>query len=664
MKPVLALDCGAATLKVALFEPQPNGALVLSKYELFPLGQRGLEEADRTGLLKEVLQDLLDREEMRVKGVDAHVCTPSYQCFTKFLTAPGVDGKKVGQIITYEAQQNVPFPLDEVEWGYQVMGTTEDGDLDVMLMALKLDVIEGLSTVCTDIGVKLSIVDGAPAALRNAFMHNYGELEGCTMLLDIGAKTSNVIFLEDGNFFSRSINFGANSITQEFAREANLDFEQAEEYKKNYGYVHLTNIAEPEDAYQAILVRAARQVMTRLHQQLEQTRQYYVTQRKGQTPLRMFLAGAGCSMIYTAEFFIEKFGLEVTFFNPFRNIEVGPEIDSADLAKKAHAMGELAGLGLRATSVGLTEFNLLPQRDKISRQIEKRTPYAIAVVFCAGLLPFVNYAFFNKQKAEQEKASETLTQKLESYSSTVKGMQDSNNVLENRRTSAVQMEELLRTRFIWIDLSKALQNVFTEVTGKGVFIVTKPNQLLAATNTAAQVQANLAAEGTPPGGLTNAITEIWIESLTTTPPATVGGAGGMDGGGMGGMGGMGGFQAGPGASGFQSGPGSGEGMAGPGGSSSGGSAAASSETAEDVEYLYLELKAKNILPREREDLNKEFAELLASRFRANPLFSDSEEETKITSNIPPGKPEDRWFSFKMQVKLVTPIQMQPPDDGY
>ena len=105
-------------------------------------------------------------------------------------------------------------------------------------------------------------------------------------------------------------------------------------------------------------------------------------------------------------------------------------------------------------------------------------------------------------------------------------------------------------------------------------------------------------------------------------------------------------------------------MAAPGSSSSGGSAAASSETAENVEYLYLELKAKNILPREREDLNKEFAELLASRFRANPLFSDSEEETKITSNIPPGKPEDRWFSFKMQVKLVTPIQMQPPDDGY
>ena len=112
---------------------------------------------------------MFDRNEIRAKGLDANVCTPSYQSFTKFLNTPALDGSKVGKIIEYEAQQNVPFPLDEVEWGYQIMGTTEDGDLDVMLMALKLDVIDSLSTVCTDLGLKLSIVDGSSAALRNAF---------------------------------------------------------------------------------------------------------------------------------------------------------------------------------------------------------------------------------------------------------------------------------------------------------------------------------------------------------------------------------------------------------------------------------------------------------------------------------------------------------------
>ena len=94
MKPFLAIDYGAANLKVALFEPQPNGALVLLRYELAALGQRGLEEVERTGLLKEVLKDVLDGKEFRVKGLEAYICTPSYQTFSKFLSAPAVDGER------------------------------------------------------------------------------------------------------------------------------------------------------------------------------------------------------------------------------------------------------------------------------------------------------------------------------------------------------------------------------------------------------------------------------------------------------------------------------------------------------------------------------------------------------------------------------------------
>ena len=110
--------------------------------------------------------------------LEANVCAPSYQCFTKFLRTPAVEGSKVGQIVQYEAASQVPFPLDEVEWGFEVMGTADTGELDVMLMALREEVIESLSTVCNDLGIRLSVVDGSPAALRNAFMQNYAEVEG------------------------------------------------------------------------------------------------------------------------------------------------------------------------------------------------------------------------------------------------------------------------------------------------------------------------------------------------------------------------------------------------------------------------------------------------------------------------------------------------------
>src|SRR5438045_2313047 len=79
--------------------------------------------------------------------------------------------------------------------------------------------------------LKLEVADVSPAALCNAFRYNYGDLEDCTMLLDIGAKTSNLLFFEKGKVFSRSINLGANAITQDFMQEAKLKFDNAEKIK-------------------------------------------------------------------------------------------------------------------------------------------------------------------------------------------------------------------------------------------------------------------------------------------------------------------------------------------------------------------------------------------------------------------------------------------------
>jgi hypothetical protein len=454
-------------------------------------------------------------------------------------------------------------------------------------------------------------------------MHNYGELEGCSMLVDIGAKTTNVIFVEGGNFFVRSINFGANSITQEFARESGLDWQQAEEYKQQYGYVHLTNTEEPADPYQAIAVRTARQVMTRLHQQIDQTKQYYVTQRKGQQPVRLFLAGMGSSMTYTAEFFMEKFNLPVEFFNPFRNIELGPEVDRNALVGVAHAMGELAGLGLRTTSVGLTDFNLLPRREKISRQIEKRSPYVVATLFCVGLIFFVYGAQYKSVTGKQEQAVKDLEAKLAEHSQTANSMVKAKNDLDSSKQETEKVERLLRTRYIWINITRAVQDVLAEITPE-IYILSGPDQLELMDKTLDEILTEF-----QPRSVTNAVTAVWLESLTTTVP----GEAAVD-------------------VLIASGSGGEEGEEGEEGEMAPGMSGSSSE------YIFLTLTAKNILPRERETLNSQFALLLAKRFRASPVFEDSEEATKVIGSVPPGASTDRWFKLKLQLKLVHPIQME------
>src|SRR5512133_233303 len=359
-KSFLAVDFGAGTLKLAEFEVNEAGALKLKHYALKTLGPEGAQEATREATVQKALQELVTASGTKAKAVN--VCAPGFHVFSKFVKLPPVDTSKVTQIIQYEAQQNVPFPLEEVVWDYQILGTTPNGELEVLLVAIKSDVVEGLFRTAEATGLRLQLVDVSPAALCNAFRFNYGGLEGCTMLLDIGAKTSNLLFFEKGKVYSRGINIGANSITQEFAAEAKLRFNDAEKIKMAEGFVSLGGAyEEPENPHQAAISKIARQVMTRLHIQVNQTIQFYRGQQGGSAPQRLFLAGGASAMPYTSQFFAEKLNISVDYFNPFRNVQIDPSIDLEDLAKVAHHFGEIVGLGLRNVAQCPVELNLVPK---------------------------------------------------------------------------------------------------------------------------------------------------------------------------------------------------------------------------------------------------------------------------------------------------------------
>ena len=127
------------------------------------------------------------------------------------------------------------------------------------------------------------------------------------MVLDIGAKTTHVLFFEGEKFFFRTVNIGANSITQEFATETKMRFSQAEEIKLQKGLVGLGGAyAEPEDPHEAALSKIARQVMTRMHVQVNQTIQFWQKQQGGSEPVRLFLHGGATIMPYLPEFLAEK----------------------------------------------------------------------------------------------------------------------------------------------------------------------------------------------------------------------------------------------------------------------------------------------------------------------------------------------------------------------
>src|SRR5687767_11115642 len=461
-KSFLAVDFGAATIKIADFEINEAGGLLMRDWGTKSLGQEGVQEATRESAMLRALREALSEFGFRAKAVN--VCAPGFHTFSKFVKLPPVDTSKVTQIIQYEAQQNVPFPLDEVVWDYQILGATATGELEVLLVAIKSDIVEGLFRVADTAGLRLQLVDVSPAALCNAFRYNYSDLEGCTMLLDIGAKTSNLLFFDKGSVYSRGINIGANSITQDFAKEAKLSFAEAEAIKIEQGFVSLGGAyEEPDSPHQAAISKIARQVMTRLHIQVNQTVQFYRGQQGGSAPERLFLSGGAAIMPYTAQFFSEKLNVPVDYFNPFRNVQIDPSLNLEELAKVAHSLGEVVGLALRNLAHCPVELNLMPQSSLRRQQINQKKPYVIAGVVCLILVLFAFGLYYGKGARDKTKALDLITARLVPLQQNESAITRQKRVMDTAHAQADQYATLMSDRGYWGQILVTLRDAFQSV---------------------------------------------------------------------------------------------------------------------------------------------------------------------------------------------------------
>ena len=466
VKSFLTADFGALSLKVAEFEPNEAGGLRLKQYGFRALGPEGLQESTREAALQKALSELLSSGGFQSKQVN--VCAPGFHVFSKFVKLPPVDTSKVTQIIQYEAQQNVPFPLEEVVWDSQILGAAATGELEVLLVAIKAEVVEGLFRTAEGAGTKLSLVDVSPAALANAFRYNYGDLEGCSMLLDIGAKTSNLLFFDKETIYARGINIGANSITTDFSKESKQSWDEAEAKKIEVGFVSLGGAyEEPDDPHQQAISKISRQVMTRLHIQVNQTIQFYRGQQGGAAPQRLFLSGGASTMPYTAQFFAEKLNLPVEYFNPLRNVQIDPGVDLEELAKIGHQMGELVGLGLRNLAHCPVELNLMPKSALQGQTFNARKPYFIAVMFCLVAILFAFGFFYDRIAKDKQAAKEKLAPQLATLQNTQQKLDQQAKKVTVAQGEAMQLAAWLEARSQWGAMLMNLRDLMIRVEKNG-----------------------------------------------------------------------------------------------------------------------------------------------------------------------------------------------------
>ncbi len=474
---ILSLNLGTQTISLADFKTGDKGGLILNGFRTTELLADPAAEGSRMAQTKFAIQEMM--ASLHLKGGKVNYAISGQSVFTRFVKLPPVEESQVSQIITFEAQQNVPFPITEVVWDYQLVeGSAQDHKLEVVLVAIKSDLLDELNASVEESGFSTNIVDVAPMALYNAFRYNCSDRAGCSLLIDIGARTTNLIFVEPLKVFTRGIQIGGTTITAAIAKDFNEPFGAAEARKKASGFVSLGgSYAEPSDPDVARVSKVIRNTMTRLHGEISRSITFYRAQQHGSQPSQVFLCGGSASLPYMREFFQEKLQLPVEFFSPLRNVTLDPALKPEEVSKSAHFLGEVVGLSLRSLCDCPMELNLLPASVIRGQRLAERRPFIVLSGICALLCLVGGLLYFKRAAAVERSVLENpLKPKVESLQRYQTRIDAVKADIESLKQQASPFQTAVAEREFWVavidELNTRLPKKFIWITSMDPAMVT------------------------------------------------------------------------------------------------------------------------------------------------------------------------------------------------
>jgi type IV pilus assembly protein PilM len=471
------------TVGLADFRSTPEGGLVLNAYATRQLLADPAAEGSRISQIKLVVGEMMN--ELKIKNGRVNYAIAAQSVFTRFVKLPTVDPDKIDQIVQFEAQQNVPFPIEEVVWDYQLVAGKDENKIEVVLVAIKADLLDELNSAVQGSGLTTGIVDVAPMALYNAFRFNYGDAHGCSLLLDIGARTTNLIFVEPNKVFSRSIPIGGTTFTTNITKEFTESFGEAEERKVSVGFVSLGGAyAEPSDPDVARVSKIIRNSMTRLHSEISRSISFYRSQQGGTQPQQVLLCGGSVGLPYIREFFSEKLQMPIDFFNPLRNVTVAPGVDIEAAGRNAHTLGELVGLAIRSALEAPMELNLEPASVTKAKLLARKQPFMILAGLCIILSLAGGWLYFLRATQVERQVIDTLTPKVAALKNVADRIDSTTQEIESAKSTAAPFVASVQARDYWArvinDVNQRLPQQYIWVTTFEPVTVTEANGRLVA----------------------------------------------------------------------------------------------------------------------------------------------------------------------------------------
>jgi type IV pilus assembly protein PilM len=337
----IGLDLGSSYIKTVKLK-ESKGSYELEQFDIHPLPPELIVDGAIIDSLRlaDSIKEMIKNAALKTK--DAVIAISGHSSvIIKRISLPEMSEEELSESIKFEAEQYIPFDIEDVNLDFQILGPKEEpGQMDVVLVAVKKDIINEYIAVVKEAGLSPIIVDIDSFALENMFSINYEiEPEKNIALLNIGASTINMSILKGGiSVFTRDSSLGSNLHTEALQREFNISYENAEKLKRGEPVENIS----PESAA-PVIESASEEILSEIVRSFDYNRSTTVHE-----DISEVILSGGCALMgnFTA-MIAEKTRVETRVAEPFRNIKIPKKFDTAYIEQMGPMMAVAVGLALR-----------------------------------------------------------------------------------------------------------------------------------------------------------------------------------------------------------------------------------------------------------------------------------------------------------------------------
>ena len=444
----LIINCAATHVSAAEFSVS-SGRLVLDSFQMQELSYDYSKQEDWLKALVAALKT------MKVSG-HATLIAPSMLLLAKTIKIPHVEASRQAEVIAFEAEKNIPYPLNEVTWDYQIIA--DDGvETEIYLTSMKASVADEFCSAVSSVGVIPDAIEASSILDYNTW--KYCGLENDVILLNIGARFTNMMIMRDDGLFVRSIPVGGNVLTQSIADSTGQGFPNAEELKRKF--IHSDSIGSSPVAEH--FTAGASSVKQRIGLELKRSILNYKRTGRVAAPTKIYLTGKGSLVPGFAEYLAEDQKMSVEYLDAISNVSVSPRVNQALLANCALQMSEVVGEAVRMLMPTQAKgVNLLPRHIVEETEFAKKRPFMVlgaALLAAAVIPPLMYFSASTMEETAYAKEFKAATPALVNRKMEL----DANKEAAKSVSAKIEgLEGLAKSKSNWINLFIDLENKLME----------------------------------------------------------------------------------------------------------------------------------------------------------------------------------------------------------